>query len=926
MAEDLKDAAVAAQKQSNKVVIESVSVVGAGDRVLIKANGPVKYTTFKLTEPDRVLIDMPGVDVDKIQPQLDVNNRYIIVIKTFAVGGEEKIGRVIIELQKGVENFVKEGENSLLVSLASENAPPSDAQTAAAVPVTAPEIAPETAPKTAVEPVTGVQPLQTEGAASKAAEQKTDEVKEEAAAPAGKILKVESSEETGKTVVTFTADGAVGNYKSFRLNKPSRVIVDVWGVTNLTGKSVFPVKGKYVKSVRIGAYKDKLRLVVDLAGKAAVPYLVIKADKSLVLNVGESVIADKATQTSQAPAPAVAAPVEAASVKAAPVEAAPAAAVAAAAAPVQMETAASSAKQAEPAQQAEQAAKVEEKEAAEVTRVDYKMAGPKGRLTVASSVSAPYAIKESDDGRTIVMDIKDAVIREELVRTLDATKLGTAVTSISAFQESFKPNNVRILIKLSEKTAYEVKEDAGKLSLDFAVIAGIKKEGEVEASAAQYAGKKIDLDMIDASVADVLRLLAEVSNLNIIASDDVKGTVSLRLKNVPWEQAFDIILKSKDLDKVQEGNVVRVAPTSRLRQERETALAAKKAQEKLEDLMIKYVAVNYADAKDLEPQVKGVLTDRGSVSSEKRTNTLIIKDVKNGLEKAAELIRRLDTQIPQVIIEARIVEAETTFARDLGIQWGVDYRNPNNTTTNLFGSADRFGQWAVDPAQSQGPTGMLTGGGSSNIEKKNFLATPGVTNYMVNMPASGKAGPLGALGMLLGKSGVNPLMLDLRLTAGETEGRVRTISRPRVTTMDNKEAKIEQGESIPFSTTSSAGTATTFIEANLSLTVTPHITPDGSVIMKIKATRNAIGSFRTSSGSPSINKKEATTEVLVKDGETTVIGGIVISDKSETESGIPYLKDIPFLGVLFKSKSVSDSQTELLIFITPTIVKDRIVS
>jgi len=253
------------------------------------------------------------------------------------------------------------------------------------------------------------------------------------------------------------------------------------------------------------------------------------------------------------------------------------------------------------------------------------------------------------------------------------------------------------------------------------------------------------------------------------------------------------------------------------------------------------------------------------------------------------------------------VEATSSFARDLGIQWGVDYQTGGKVSTNTFGSTSTAGQ-------------TLTGTTTAPV----FAAATGAESFAVNLPATGTAGTLGALGFILGNAGSSPLVLDLRLSAGEKEGRLKTISRPRITTMDNKEAKIEQGESIPFETTSASGTATTFIDANLSLVVTPHITPDGSVLMKIKASRNSIGTFRTSSGEPSINKKESSTEVLVRDGETTVIGGIVITDKSDTESGIPWLKDIPVFGWIFKSRSVSDSQTELLIFITPTILKNKI--
>ncbi|MBE9528529.1 MAG: type IV pilus secretin PilQ, partial [Proteobacteria bacterium] len=195
----------------------------------------------------------------------------------------------------------------------------------------------------------------------------------------------------------------------------------------------------------------------------------------------------------------------------------------------------------------------------------------------------------------------------------------------------------------------------------------------------------------------------------------------------------------------------------------------------------------------------------------------------------------------------------------------------------------------------------------------------------VNMPATGTAGTLGALGFMLGRAGTNPLLLDLRLTAGEQAGKLRTISRPRIITMDNKQAEISQGEKIPFETVSASGTTTTFVDASLRLIVTPHITPDGSVLMKIVATRNSIGAIRSGSGDPSINTKEASTEVLVRDGETTVIGGIVVSDTNDTSKGVPFLKDIPMLGWLFKSSSVSDSQTELLIFITPTIMLNKTV-
>ncbi|MEK7313574.1 MAG: type IV pilus secretin PilQ, partial [Deltaproteobacteria bacterium] len=541
-----------------------------------------------------------------------------------------------------------------------------------------------------------------------------------------------------------------------------------------------------------------------------------------------------------------------------------------------------------------------------------------------------------------------AAIPEELKMTLDASELNTVVSSVSSFKPSAlggeADNSVRVLVKLNEKAAYTVKESNGTINVAFAASRAVKAVPTVTGTPApvieipvvkpledasmqprKYKGPNIDIDMIDAQITDILKLLAEVSDKNIVASEEVRGTITLRLKNIPWEQTFDLILQAKGLDSVEEGNVIRVAPRERLRKEKEELLAAKKAEEKQEDLQTEYIRINYDKASTLAPQIKSVLSDRGVPTVHEATNTLIIRDTKAGIAAAKDYIKQVDKPTPQVLIEARIVEAETSFARDLGIQWGVDTRVPGSTHTSkvhtaMFGSSDQLGSAAPYPDIQAATIAATPVFGQT---KTGFSGDAGVSNYAVNLPATGTAGTLGALGFILGKTGANPMILDLRISAGEQQGHVKTISRPRIITMNNKEAKIEQGESIPFETSSASGTATSFIDANLSLTVTPQITPDGSVLMSIKASRNSIGTFRTSAGKPSINKKEATTNVLVKNGETTVIGGIIVSDSSTSERGIPLLKDIPVLGWLFKAKSISDSQKELLIFITPTIVEEK---
>ncbi|MEK6531552.1 MAG: type IV pilus secretin PilQ [Deltaproteobacteria bacterium] len=853
-----------------QTLVEYINVVGDGDRIIIRTTGPVKYTIFKLTDPDRLIVDIPQVNLDKIEPSMDINNDYIRSITVSNYGDDKDIGRIVVGLRQGVEHEVKSGENSVLINLSGAKVSSEPAEVSSPA-VDVPEAALAAPVEADIAPPAPVVATPDEPRQAKA------------------ILGVSSTRQGADMVIKAVADGIIGNYNSFEMESPARLAVDVWGVANSTGIKDEKVADRIVKGIRIGEHEDKTRLVIDTTLKKLPAYSIKKAGDTLVVTFGPGAL-KAAEETKEEAKKEVEPPV--------------------AATPVSVPVAAPEAPVSEPAKQ----------KSVEVLRVEFKRIDAVGRLIIAVSEKRAFEVKESTDKSTVIFDIKDASISKELSRTLDATRLKTPVASISSYQDGEEEGgNVRVLVRLMEKAQYRLKEENGVIMADFTRIEApteakqaVSKAAEAPLQAAKeepsasgeeakkiYSGKKIDLDMTDANITDVIRLLAEVSNLNIIASDDVKGVITLRLKNVPWDQAFEIILKSKDLDSIQEGNVVRVAPITKIRQERETLLASKKAREKLEDLDVKYVPVNYATASDMEKQVKSVLTDRGTVTSDIRTNTLIIKDIKLGIDAAIDLVKRLDTAIPQVLIEARIVEASSTFARDLGIQWGVDYSTGGSTTTQTYGGLQEAG--VVDP------------GGTTSASR----------SYAINLPATGTAGTLGALGFTIGTAGQNPLLLDLRLSMGESEKRLKTISRPRITTLDNKEAKIEQGESIPFETSSASGTSTTFVDANLSLTVVPHITPDGSVLMKISAKRNAIGSFETGSGQPSINKKEAITEVLVRDGETTVIGGIVISDKSNSEQGIPYLQDIPLIGNIFKSKSVLDSQQELLIFITPTILREK---
>jgi type IV pilus assembly protein PilQ len=414
-----------------------------------------------------------------------------------------------------------------------------------------------------------------------------------------------------------------------------------------------------------------------------------------------------------------------------------------------------------------------------------------------------------------------------------------------------------------------------------------------------YHGNLISLDFKDADIQNILRLIAEVSGLNVVAAEDVQGKVTVRLVNVPWDQALDVVLATRELGYVRTGNIIRVAPAERLKSEEAQYLADRRSKEKLEDLVVKLQPVNYAKAGDVQTQVESLLSDRGSVNVDVRTNTLIIKDIPTVVNQAIKLVRRLDTETPQVLIEAKIIEANLDFAKQLGISYTADFLNPDIANgKNAQQNKLAFGNRVVNSGTS--PTGSSFLSGALPIS---------------GTPTGVAAGSFTAI--------KNALDIDVVVQALETSGHGRVISSPRITTLDNKEAKIEQGVSIPFQTTSQGDTSLEFIDANLELLVTPHVTSDGSIIMKIRVARNAPDlSVPTSTGDPAIAKNEANTEALVKDGETIVIGGIYVIDRSSNNNSIPYFNKIPGVQWLFRNYDVTDDKNELIIFVTPRIVRN----
>ena len=428
----------------------------------------------------------------------------------------------------------------------------------------------------------------------------------------------------------------------------------------------------------------------------------------------------------------------------------------------------------------------------------------------------------------------------------------------------------------------------------------------------RHTGKRISLDFQDAEISSVLRLIADVSGMNMVVGEGAKAKVTLKLINVPWDQALELILKLNQLGQIREGNIIWIDSLSNIARQKDEAVRAYEATVKAEPLGTRIMYLNYADAAKTLDVVKSNLSTRGEVKTDLRTNALVVKDISENLRKIERLLRDLDRVTPQVQIEARIVQASKAFARGIGVQWGIS--GMSSTSTNGFA-----GPCCGLPGHEQGPVIVTLGRTGAP-----FSVDATSSTFLVNLPSTstGVNIPTSAIGLTIGKFLGTTGTLDLRLSAGESLGLTKIVSAPKIITLDHKPAKIEQGSQVPFQTTSLQGTQTTFVDATLTLNVTPHVIPFAQTIrLEIKATKNSIGAAVSTAG-PTIDKKEATTEVLLKDGETTVLGGIFEENRTDNVQGIPWFMRIPFIGWLFKTEGVSLTQTELLVFVTPIILKD----
>jgi len=534
-----------------------------------------------------------------------------------------------------------------------------------------------------------------------------------------------------------------------------------------------------------------------------------------------------------------------------------------------------------------------------------------GRVVVDLSDST-VGIDLKQQGAKIIVDFFNTTLPRNLERRMDVTDFGTPVQRVDAFPQG---NNARLVIEPSgnwEHTAYQT---------DNRFIIEVKRVVEDPNRLVRpgYTGEKLSLNFQNVEVRAVLQVIADFTGLNIITSDTVTGNLTLRLKDVPWDQALDIILQAKGLDKRKTGNVVWIAPRDELATREKLALEAKQQIQDLEPTRTEIFQLNYQKAEAfrtlLTDSKQRMLSKRGSAVVDPRTNTVFVQDTPAKLEEVRALIQRIDIPVRQVMIESRIVEATDSFARNLGVRLGYhDLTTPVSNWGNKLGTGGA--NTRVGVGGSLNDTGFHTG------QTANTPTWP-TDSMFVNLPANGIAGTQpGAFSLLLfNDSGTR--FLNLELSALQADGKGKIISSPRVITADQVEALIEQGTEIPYQeATSSGATSVSFKKATLSLKVKPQITPDDNVIMNVNVHKDSVGQA-TLSG-PSIDTKQITTEVLVSNGGTVVIGGIYTQEERSDTNKVPVLGDLPYVGFLFKQNQKTDNRTELLIFITPKVLKENV--
>ena len=753
-AEGPERAARSAPPASARTQVQGIEVRDGGRQVVIDASATPTFSLFRMTEPFRVLVDVSGAELG---PQIGKVTRGAGVVKAVTPSsfddGRRSIARVEIELHRATGYEARVRGNSIVVDLADSKGAPGDRT-----------------------------------ATTQAGSFDRDSVQ------AAEIGRLRVSRRSPRTVLRAPVSGAELSSDAVHmetLSSPARLVVDLDGARLSPKWQRLRVGQHGVRRARAAVRGEGVRIVLDLEPSADFPKVAVDVvDGFIDIGIEAPAVPKPQPVAEVEPAP-VARPSVAKRAKPTTKTAAPPVrAEAVRPAPIRNDYAAAAAAPA--------------KAQAPSHRVKNVRFEPKDgfyRLTVRLTGKAKDAqIVRRGSESAPTLRISNVRLPENLERTMDVSAVaGETLSSISTFNED---GDLVIAARILEQTEHRHWRKKDKLMWDFRSVKPRVLTYEEEGTASyaseaartagtlaprrqQYTGRRISTDLKDADIQNVLRLLADVSKLNIVAGEEVKGKITIKLRNVPWDQALDIILQAKQLDKTRNGNIIRVAPLTVLRKEEELRLARAKAKIQLEPLTVRLIPVSYAVAADVAPQVRALLTKRGDVNIDQRTNVLIVEDIQDVLTKVERLVRTLDTQTPQVLIEARIVEARSNFSRELGIQWGGNAsftQNFGNQTGLSFPSNVRIAGGA-DDQQSQVTEGVLPN-----------------ANYAVNLPATVGSGGGGALGFVFGSLNGGTLV-NLRLSAAEATGKVKIVSAPKIVTLDNKEAKILSGERIPIDRT-----------------------------------------------------------------------------------------------------------------------------
>ena len=668
-----------------------------------------------------------------------------------------------------------------------------------------------------------------------------------------------------------------GNPAGFAVQTPPRIAIDLPGVTNASGKNTIDLNQGNVRSVSVASSGDRTRLVLNL--KQASTYRTDVQGNVLLISL----------------------------------DAAPGGTAAPGAAPAASQAAATT------------FAVSQNPSVLDLRGIDFRRGTDGAGRVVVDLASTQVGVDLKQQGKDLVVDFLRSNAPSALRRKLDVADFGTPVQAITTTQVGDRVHMVVTPTGNWEHSAYQT-------DTQFVLeVRPAKSDPNKVTTGAGYSGEKLSLNFQNIEIRSLLQIIADFSDFNVVTSDTVQGSVTLRLKNVPWDQALDIILQSKGLDKRRSGNVLLIAPKEELAAKEQLDLEAKKKISDLEPLRTQAFQLNYTKSDDIAKDLNGtsstgvasggnsarILSPRGTVLSEPRTNQLFITDIPSKLQEVQDMITRIDVASRQVMIEARIVEASDSFGRALGVKLGAtDLRAPNAT-----------------PGWNVGGSQYLAVGGDYNAigyqtGQINTGTLPFNDSQFVNLPANAGAvsttATAATFALSLFSASANRF-LNLELSALEEEGKGKIISSPRVITADQVQAIVEAGEELPYQVaTSSGATSITFRKANIRLEVTPQITPEGNVILDVDVNKDSVG--RSTSAGFAIDTKHVKTQALVENGGTVVLGGLFQQTDTDTVDKVPLLGDIPIVGNLFKSTTKVSNRTELLIFITPRIISDRTVA